>query len=1051
MIFQQKGVKRIFNRCLPTLFCWWILFPAIAVGEKMPLKHLTTTDGLPQNSINSITQDERGFFWIGTNGGLARFDGYEFVNFTKREGLPRNEILDFLKTDDNNFWLATRGGLVKFTPAGKFYDRVVTNVEITGLGETPTFTTYPLPDSKINVITRLHQDSRGTIWVGTEKGVFKLAEAGGEINFVPVDINLSPKANKYVYTIYEDRRGAVWIGTENNLTRIALDGSLASYQNEGEARNKDKAIVFRAIFEDRAGNLWVGTQHRGLFQFSIDENAVPKVIKQFAAEKDSELEWIDEIVESADGRLWLGGSNGLYEFEPQENKLLRYTRASGLSYYRFRTLFEDRTGNLWLGTDTNGIYRLSTRGLISFEAEDRISFVRSVGLDNENNLLLTAFVPNTELDEKGARVERDIAGRVIQAFEWRLGKLGENGFSWLVPKFPNPIARYGSGKNQLSFQARSSGEWWVATGVGLFRFPAVKFEELEKTSPLNIFDENNGLESTDVFRLFEDSRGDIWIATRGTQTNGFYKWERETETLRNMKMSDKADLISSFAEDNLGNLWLSFSNQGFARLHNGKFDFWNNEQEVPPGGITSLFFDRENRLWLTARQGGVLRIDNPQAEKLEFINYTEADGLSSNRTYSLAQDEQGLIYIGTDRDISRLNPQTGEFKQLKLAKNQPQREYTTAVRDKDGTLWFGTSEGLIKYIPQPDRAMPPPEILVLGVQVEGIPQRVSALGATELTLPTLEPQQNQVRIEYVSLSNFENEDVSYQYKFDEDTNWSLPDKERFVNFANLSAGNYRVYIRAVASGETVSEKPAVVSFQILQPIYLRPWFLALGFLLIGAGVYALYRFRVQQLLEVERARTLIATDLHDDIGSNLSKISVLSEVVRMQLADKNESNNKLLNSIAEISRDSVSSMSDIVWAINPKRDSLLEMIRKMREHAEEILVPKNISVTFIEPQMSAKIKLPMHLRRDLYLIFKEAVNNVAKHSGSTSVKITFQIKNHEIILKIEDNGCGFDQSRQTKGNGLSNMQSRVEKLRGILEIESIIDYGTTLLIHIPQK
>ncbi len=419
---------------------------------------------------------------------------------------------------------------------------------------------------------------------------------------------------------------------------------------------------------------------------------------------------------------------------------------------------------------------------------------------------------------------REIAGKTTQAFEWRFGRLGENGFLWLVPKFPKSIAQYGSGRNQLSFQARSSGEWWIATGEGLFRFPAVKFEELEKTLPVNVFDENNGLESTDIFRLFEDSRGDIWIATRGTQINGFYKWERESETLRDMKLSKNADLISSFAEDTRGNLWFSFFNQGFARLGNGKINFWNEKQGVPPSGIASLFFDRENRLWLAARQGGVLRIDNPEAEPLKFINYTEADGLSSNLTYSLAQDKLGFIYIGTDRDISRLNPNTGDFKRLNLAKNQLQREYTTAVCDDSGTLWFGATEGLVKYVPQADKTLPPPEILVLGVQIEGVPQNVSAIGTSELNLPTLEPQQNQVRIDYVSLSNFENEDVSYQYKFTEDANWSPPGKERFVNFANLSAGKYHVLIRAIASGETFTENPAVVSFQILQPICLRPWF-----------------------------------------------------------------------------------------------------------------------------------------------------------------------------------------------------------------------------------
>lgn len=1049
MISRQTTTRFLFNKYAPILFCWLGFLSVAVFGEKMPLKHLTTADGLPQNTINCVNQDRKGFFWVGTNGGLARFDGYEFVNFTKENGLPRNEVLDFLETRDGDFWLATKGGLVKFTPDGKIYDRTITGEEAARLAETPTFITYPLPESKSSTITKLLQDSRDSIWVGTDKGLFQLGKNGGEVEFLPININLPLDELKYIYALYEDRQGAIWVGTEHNLTRISINSRVTAYRiADGEAS------VFSAMLEDRAGNFWVGTQHKGLFRFSIDENETPQIVKQFADVPDSEVEWIDVLRESADGKIWIGGNNGLSEFAPVENKLFRYTRTSGLDNNLLHTIFEDQSGNLWLGTKTNGIYQLSPQGLVSFETEDRISFVRSVGLDDENNLILTAFVTNTELDEKGARVSRDIAGKAAMSFEWRFGKLGGNGFSWIIPKFSAPVPYYGWGSHQLSFQARS-GEWWIVTGRGLFRFPKVEFEELKNTAPISRFDENSGLSPADVFRVFEDSKGNVWIATSGEKSNGFYKWERETGTLRDMSATEgfsavKFNLISAFAEDRAGAIWLGFYSQGFARFRNEKIDFWGDERGVPPGGITSLFFDRENRLWVAARQGGVLRIDNPEADAPGFISYTETSGLSSNRTLSVTQDKQGFIYIGTDRDINRLNPQTEKFKQFSLAKNRLQREYRSAVCDKDGTLWFGTTEGLVKYVPKPDKAMPPPEILVMGVRVEGVPQNVSATGATELNLPTLAPQQNQVRIDYVSLSNFEDENVGYQYKFDDDE-WSPPSKERFVNFANLSAGNYRIYLRAIAAGNAVSEKPAVVSFQILAPVYLRWWFFALAFTFAGAGIFALYHYRVQKLLEMERARTLIASDLHDDIGSNLSKISVLSEVARMQTNGGSVEQSRLLNSIAEISRQSIVSMSDIVWAINPQRDSALEMIRRMREYAEEIFVPKGVVVKFVEPEMGAKIKLPMDLRRDLYLIFKEAINNVAKHSGGTSVRIIFQVKNNEIILKIEDNGCGFDASRQTSGNGLSNMQNRVAKLKGKFQCESKTGGGTIVEVHVPQN
>lgn len=1014
----------------------------------MPIKHLTITDGLPQNTINFITQDEKGFFWIGTNGGLSRYDGYEFVNFTQADGLPSNLIFDFLKTDDQNIWLATKSGLVKFNPEGTIYNRAINFEESKNLSETPMFTTYYLPGDKTVRFTKILQSSSGAILIGTENGLYRVKKNENEDQLEAFDLGLAPNADKFIYGLYEDRRGAIWVGTTDILTRISASGRIEHYSEKPGA-------VYNVIVEDSKNRLWVGTNHRGLFEFGVDENETPQLVKQYAEKKDSEVEWIDTISESADGRLWLGGVNGLHQFDPESEKLYRYTRSSGLDYNRLQTSFEDKNGNLWLGTRANGIYRLLAEGLISFETEDRISFIRSIGFDKDKNLLLTGFLTNTSIDEKGAKVLRDISGQGSPPSEWHLGVLDKNGFRWTIPKFPKKIDFYGWGENQLSLQSRR-GEWWIVTGEGLYRFPAVAFNKLNQTLPIQVFNEQNGLNSGGILHIFEDSQGSIWIASETKEGSCLFKWERTTEKIVDLSNVEgfsaiRKDFITSFAEDRRGNIWLSLYFQGFARLYNGKLDLWNAARGVPSGGAASLFFDSGNRLWVAMREKGILRVDRTDAEQLNFINYTDAHGLSSSRTFSIAQDNAGLIYIGTDRDVNIFNPQTARFRNLRLSRNQAQREFRSAICDKSGNLWFGTTEGLVKYEPSPEKFSGAPEILITGASVESAAQKIPATGTKELNLPTLASDQNQVRINFVSLSAAENEDINYQYKLNDDNDWSLPSRERFVNFANLSAGKYQILIRAVAPDGSFSANPAIVSFRVLPPIYLRWWFLAAVALVIAAAIYALYRFRVQKLLEIERTRTFIATDLHDDIGSNLSKISVLSEVVRMQLAQEGKSDNKLLGSIAEISRESVSSMSDIVWAINPKRDSALEMARKMREYAEELFVPKGVSVEFFEPDKSAKIKFSMDLRRDIYLIFKEAINNIAKHSECRAVKIIFDIRHSEIILRIEDDGIGFDAGQQTTGNGLVNMKNRVEKLKGYFQINSRLNQGTDIIIRIPQN
>jgi signal transduction histidine kinase len=208
---------------------------------------------------------------------------------------------------------------------------------------------------------------------------------------------------------------------------------------------------------------------------------------------------------------------------------------------------------------------------------------------------------------------------------------------------------------------------------------------------------------------------------------------------------------------------------------------------------------------------------------------------------------------------------------------------------------------------------------------------------------------------------------------------------------------------------------------------------------------------LNKLLELERTRTRIATDLHDDIGANLSKISMLSEIVKLKMVNGNSENNRMLTAIAEISRASVDSMRDIVWAINPQRDSVREMIRKMREHAEQTFVPMGVSVRFITAETDSDGKLAMDLRRELFLIYKEAINNAARHSGCSNVEVNFHTDRHGVFLEVNDDGRGIEVAAQSSGNGLPNMKSRAERIGGYLQTVPKEKGGTSIIVSIPQR
>ncbi|MBA3513270.1 MAG: hypothetical protein H0T77_02710 [Pyrinomonadaceae bacterium] len=373
-----------------------------------------------------------------------------------------------------------------------------------------------------------------------------------------------------------------------------------------------------------------------------------------------------------------------------------------------------------------------------------------------------------------------------------------------------------------------------------------------------------------------------------------------------------------------------------------------------------------------------------------------------------------------------------------------------AFRAIDGTLWFGTSKGLSRLVPGTDvQPEAPRPILLTGLSVAGERRMVSALGETAMTLQELAASQNQLQIDFVGLSFVPGEVLRYQYRLvGSSADWSAPSQERTVTLASLAPGRYQFLVRAVNADGVASAAPAVIAFGILPPFWQRWWFLTLVASALGLIIYALYRYRVARILELANVRTRIASDLHDDIGANLTKISILSEVARQKLGNGNGEQDSPLASIARISRESVASMSDIVWAINPQRDNLHDVVRRMRLHAEETCMPNEIELEFEAPE-DRDLKLGIDTRRCLYLVFKEAINNAARHSGCWRIRVALSLEKEWLWLEIADNGLGLDVAEESDGNGILSMRRRAESLGGEFEIESITGNGTAVRLRLP--
>ena len=539
-----------------------------------------------------------------------------------------------------------------------------------------------------------------------------------------------------------------------------------------------------------------------------------------------------------------------------------------------------------------------------------------------------------------------------------------------------------------------------------------------------------------------------------------------------------AKSFSTAVEDSKGNIWFSFYGGGLARFDSEKFEFWGEESGLPSGALPDLQLDKKGRLWIASAISGLFRLDDPNAKIPVFVHLTTTEGLSSNNIRTITEDRFGRIYLGSVRGVDRLVTETGQIKHYSVNDGLAADFVVDSHCDKNGNVWFATNNGVSKLSPLPEEKKSAPQILIGGLAIAGEPQAISQLGDTEIEKGDLSSTQNNLQINFFGLDFRAGETLRYQYKFNgTDTGWSAPIEQRSVNFANLSPGNYRFLVRSVNSEGIASENPAVVSFKILPPIWARWWFITICVLAFGFIIFLFYRYRIsnlraintalteanlaeenlrkskeERLAELEKVRSRIATDLHDDIGASLTQIAILSEVAQAQSRGNGAS--QPLAKISDVSNELVGTMSDIVWSINPAKDHLSDLAQRMRRFASDVLSAKNIRVHFSVPD--AEIKISTNLRRDVFLIFKESINNIIKHSNATIVSIDLEISGDELELKISDNGTGFDIKYEAEtnkykdgGNGILSMQKRALEMNGDFKIISTKDAGTTTFLRLP--
>jgi ligand-binding sensor domain-containing protein/signal transduction histidine kinase len=1002
-----------------------------ASAERLPIRPYTTSDGLAHVRVTCIVPDSRGFLWFCSPAGLSRFDGQGFTTYGVSHGLHHTQVNHFIQSSNGAYWVATNGGgIYRFDPLteGPVAPRTLSSDEAGLKAGTSRFTAFPVGDAlQTNRVNVLREDHSGRLWAGTDGGLFCLDDSRERKTFRPVALGLADRPDRalQIWALDEDREGTLWIGSSWGLLRRFANGRVI-HVAVAPAQGTDQ---IRALLIDRTGKVLLG-HDAGLVVVRPGPEGLS--VARYTVRDGLSPGAVRALLQSTDGRIWIGTMNGLTEFDGE--RFRAFTRPEGVT--RAMALAEDRDGNLWLGTMASGALRLARNGFSAYTEEDGLADA-SIG---------------DVFEGRDGGLYAVSANQYIHRFDGRR-------FTATQPNLSRDVSgTNGPGK---ALQDRS-GEWWIPGGAGLYRFPRVsRVEQLQHARPKAIYTTRDGLAGDDVFRLFEDSRGDIWIGRRTPTSFVLTRWNRATGSFHRYSDADGLpafNRISSFAEDRAGNVWIGFWNGGLARYHDGRFVVFHEADGAPHRAVGDLHVDARGRLWIGSSRPGLTLVETPGAERPRFIRYQSAHASFGDTVGCITEDALGRLYLCVPSGrLARLDPATGRVWHYSTSDGLLGPDLNAAFRDRNGGLWFGSYNGLFHLVPGPDRSLSVPAVLIGGLRVAGESYLTSDLGESHIPRFELEPNRNQLHVEFFGLGGSAGNRVRYQYRLEgADRDWNAPGDQREVNYASLSPGSYRFVVRAVGSDGALGQRPATVEFTILRPVWQRWWFQSLAALGLVVVVFAAHKHRVARLVALERVRMRIAADLHDDIGGSLSRISIQSEVARREATASGESPVRRLEEIADSARGLVDALADVVWSVDPRRDDLASLMRRVREYADDVLPGSGVRWTYTAPPHLDHVKLDPQARRHLFLFLKEAITNVVRHAGARSASLTIDLAPRELRLELRDDGRGFIPDAPSCAgdpdrHGIASMRARAARLAALIAIESSPTAGTCVSLRMPLR
>ncbi|MDF1576524.1 MAG: two-component regulator propeller domain-containing protein [Bacteroidales bacterium] len=995
-------------------------------AQEVSFRHLAVEDGLSQNTINCIYQDHYGFMWFGTQDGLNCYDGLEFTTYRSvpedSGTLSHNWIWDITEDESQNLWIATWNGLTKYDRSQRSFQRF-------------------LPDSSDNNSisgTRpasLARDRRGQIWIGIWGGGLNVLDPATGV-FTRYRNTEDPVLNypgDFVRKLYIDREGTVWIGTWNGLWRCRVDEdssmNFESFIYDPEDSTSVSSMRITSFCEDREGNMWIGTLGGGLNLFNRTENC----FRRFQYDPDNRASLssneITSIEKLKDGSLWIGTvSKGLNRLNLQDRTFTRFSNdpsdPGSLASDNVYSVFTDRGGVLWVGA---GGLNLFNPDLLRFEPTGTMALLKEQ---------VEGLNVNTILEDSQGFFWAGTFGNGLVRLHMETGEL-----SWYRHLRDNHNSI--SSNIVTDIKEDPEGYIWISTnGAGLNRLDPLTgnwrhFRERKEVP------ETTGLDY--ISGIVVDKTGNLWIAS---SDEGLICYDPESDRYRRFRnesgnpSSLSGNYLLRIFLDSQGDIWLGTWGAGLNHFDPEKGTFIRYMSDVSdphtiPGNIVHSIFEQKldtaRILWVGTANG--LASFNPGYPEAGFTSSGVNTVLPSRSVYGMLTDSKGKQWISSNAGISRYDPRDGSFMHYTHRNGLPGSEYNAGafLKLRSGMLAFGGIGGLLVF--HPDSVYESsfePTVALTSFSVFN-ERLFEAIDLNAIKQIALSYKQNFFSFEFASMDFADPEKNSFMYKMDGiDQEWILSGERNFASYTKIDPGDYLFRVRGTNSDGLWSKQLAQIQVIITPPIWQRWWFRVLLLLAVFMVFVAIHLYRIRRVREIERLRTQIASDLHDDIGSALTRISVHSQQI---LARKDpERIRKSTEKINQLSRDTISTMSDIVWSIDARNDTLADFLGRMQDLTHSMLSERDISVSFMQKGMDSRRALRVEIRQNLYYIFKEAIHNIARHSGADRVDIRIENSDSLFHMVVSDNGAGFDPGTARAGNGLRNMKMRAGRIGASLEI-----------------